>query len=73
MAREGFIHVPGGAVCYRSVGAGGIPLLCLHGGPGFTSCYLEALEDLAEPGGDLLWPAGLWAFPAAHGRDALDR
>lgn len=48
MAREGFIHVPGGDVFYRSVGEGGIPLLCLHGGPGFTSHYLEALEDLAD-------------------------
>jgi proline-specific peptidase len=47
MAREGFITVPGGRVFYRSVGSGGIPLLCLHGGPGFTSYYLEALEDLA--------------------------
>src|ERR1700736_3032894 len=33
MAREGFIHVPGGDVYYRSVGTGGVPLLCLHGGP----------------------------------------
>lgn len=49
MAREGFIHVPGGDVYYRSVGGGGgVPLLCLHGGPGFTSYYLEALEDLAD-------------------------
>jgi proline-specific peptidase len=45
---EGYIEVPGGRVWYRSVGAGGTPLLCLHGGPGFTHYYLEALESLAD-------------------------
>jgi proline-specific peptidase len=48
MAQEGFIEVPGGRVWYRSVGAGGIPLLCLHGGPGFTHYYLEPLEALSD-------------------------
>jgi proline iminopeptidase len=48
MAREGFVEVPGGKVHYRSVGEGGVPLLCLHGGPGFTSNYLEALEELGD-------------------------
>src|SRR5580692_3691269 len=48
MAQEGFIEVPGGRVWYRSVGEGGTPLLCLHGGPGFTHYYLEALEVLAD-------------------------
>ena len=33
---------------YRSVGEGGTPLLCLHGGPGFTHYYLEPLEALAD-------------------------
>jgi proline-specific peptidase len=50
-AAEGFIEVPGGKVWYRSVGesAGGrAPLLCLHGGPGFTHYYLEPLEALAD-------------------------
>jgi proline iminopeptidase len=47
MAQEGFIEVPGGRVWYRSVGEGGTPLLCLHGGPGFTHYYLEPLEALA--------------------------
>ena len=47
-ADEGFIDVPGGRVWYRSVGDGGIPLLCLHGGPGFTHYYLEPLEALAD-------------------------
>jgi proline iminopeptidase len=35
-------------VWYRTVGEGGIPLLCLHGGPGFPHDYLEAMEDLAD-------------------------
>lgn len=44
---EGFIQVPGGNVWYRSVGESSgdrTPLLCLHGGPGFTHYYLEPLE-----------------------------
>jgi proline-specific peptidase len=45
---EGYIDVPGGRVWYRSVGEGGTPLLCLHGGPGFTHHYLEAMEALAD-------------------------
>jgi proline iminopeptidase len=47
-AREGTIAVPGGKVWYRIVGEGGIPLLVLHGGPGFPHDYLETLEDLAD-------------------------
>lgn len=47
MSEEGYIEVHGGRVWYRSVGEGGTPLLCLHGGPGFTH-YLEPLEDLAD-------------------------
>ncbi|OLC27257.1 MAG: hypothetical protein AUG06_04390 [Actinobacteria bacterium 13_1_20CM_2_65_11] len=47
MAAEGYVDVPGGRVWYRRMGEGGIPLLCLHGGPGFTHFYLERLEDLA--------------------------
>jgi proline-specific peptidase len=45
---EGYIDVPGGRVWYRSVGEGGTPLLCLHGGPGFTHYYLEPMELLAD-------------------------
>ena len=48
MAQEGYIEVPGGRVWYRSVGEGGTPLLCLHGGPGFTHYSLEPLEALAD-------------------------
>jgi proline-specific peptidase len=47
-AAEGYIDVEGGRVWYRSVGEGGVPLLCLHGGPGFTHYYLEPLEALAD-------------------------
>lgn len=47
-AQEGTIAVPGGKVWYRIVGEGGIPLLVLHGGPGFPHDYLKTLEDLAD-------------------------
>ena len=52
-ADEGYIEVPGGKVWYRVVTPEGdraraVPLLCLHGGPGFTHYYLEPLEALAE-------------------------
>jgi proline iminopeptidase len=50
VAAEGFVEVPGGKVWYRIVGDNddAAPLLCLHGGPGFTHYYLEPLEALAE-------------------------
>ena len=40
------LEVPGGRVWYRAVGeeTGATPLLCLHGGPGFTHYYLEPPE-----------------------------
>jgi proline-specific peptidase len=46
---EGYIEVPGGRIWYRTLNdeGQGTPLLCLHGGPGFTHNYLEALEALA--------------------------
>ena len=47
-AREGTIQVPGGTVWYRVVGDGGIPLLCLHGGPGMAHDYISPLADLAD-------------------------
>jgi proline iminopeptidase len=45
----GYIPVEGGGVWYKIVGAGttGIPLLTLHGGPGYPHDYLEPLEQLA--------------------------
>ena len=45
---EGRLAVPGGEVWYRTVGEGGVPLLCLHGGPGAPSDYLTPLEALAS-------------------------
>lgn len=45
---EGHLDVPGGRVFWRDVGEGGIPLLTLHGGPGFPHDYLESLEGLAD-------------------------
>jgi proline iminopeptidase len=47
---EGFVDVPGGRVWYRTSGGErpGIPLLGLHGGPGFTHDTLLTLEGLAS-------------------------
>lgn len=47
---EGFADVPGGRVWYAIHGpdAPGVPLLCLHGGPGIPHDYLEPLADLAD-------------------------
>ncbi len=47
---EGYVDVPGGRVWYKVLGEehDATPLLCLHGGPGFTHNYLEALETLAD-------------------------
>jgi proline-specific peptidase len=47
-SHEGYIDVPGGRVWFKRVGSGGVPLLVLHGGPGFCHDYLEALADLAD-------------------------
>ncbi len=49
VTREGYVAVTGGRVWYQIVGAGeGIPLLTLHGGPGFPHDYLEPLGALAD-------------------------
>jgi proline-specific peptidase len=47
---EGYLDVPGGRVWYQVTGADqpGVPLLCLHGGPGMPHDYLEPLADLAR-------------------------
>ena len=41
---EGYVKVPGGRVWYQVVGSDrpGVPLLCLHGGPGMPHDYLVA-------------------------------
>lgn len=51
MSTEGYIAVPGGRAWYRIVDeapSDAIPILLLHGGPGFTSEYLDSLERLAD-------------------------
>jgi len=50
MASEGYIAVEGGRVWYRIAGEArtGVPLLTLHGGPGYPHDYLEPLERLAD-------------------------
>jgi L-proline amide hydrolase len=52
--KEGFIAFQGYKVWYRIVGsregAGKLPLLCLHGGPGGAHDYLEPIEALAATG-----------------------
>ena len=47
---EGCVEVPRGRVWYQITGADrpGIPVLCLHGGPGMPHDYLEPLADLAS-------------------------
>ena len=44
---DGRLAVPGGEIFYRVVGSGpGIPVVLLHGGPGYSSYYLESLRAL---------------------------
>ncbi len=44
---EGYIQVAGGRIWYKIVGTGnGVPLMVLHGGPGFTHDYLDPLSAL---------------------------
>src|SRR5207302_3307616 len=46
---EGFVDVPGGRVWYVVHGeGGGLPVLCLHGGPGLPHGYISSLADLAD-------------------------
>ena len=48
---EGRVPFRGFETWYRDVGPeGGIPLLCLHGGPGSTHHYFKPLEELASDG-----------------------
>lgn len=47
--REGYVTVSGGKIWYEVVGGGdAIPLLTLHGGPGFTHDYLEPIGALCK-------------------------
>jgi proline iminopeptidase len=47
--REGYVKVTGGKIWYEVVGTGNaIPLITVHGGPGFTHDYLEPLGALCK-------------------------
>ena len=48
--QTGFLPVEGGKVWYQVLGAAksGVPLLTLHGGPGYPHDYLEPLDRLAD-------------------------
>jgi proline-specific peptidase len=44
-----FLRVDGGRIWYKITGKGSnIPVILLHGGPGFSSYYLKAFEDLGD-------------------------
>jgi proline iminopeptidase len=46
---SGRLEVEGGGIWYRIVGTGtGTPVILLHGGPGFSSHYLKAMEALGN-------------------------
>jgi proline iminopeptidase len=46
---EGKVAVPGGEVWYRRMGSGGVPLILIHGGPGYPCDILfPAFEALAS-------------------------
>lgn len=51
------IKVAGGRyeVWTKEVGRGAIPVLTLHGGPGFNHFYLECLEDFLPPAAVRFW------------------
>jgi len=67
-AGEGYIPVDGGRVWYQIVGSGNaIPLLCLHGGPGFCHDYLETMADLSPERPVIFYDQlGWWQFRAPH-------
>ena len=46
---ESRLAVPGGNIWYRVTGAGsGLPVVLVHGGPGFSSFYLKPFEELGD-------------------------
>ena len=49
MAESGYIQTAAGEVFFERHGSGTeTPLVCVHGGPGFTSYYLEPLSALSK-------------------------
>ncbi|WP_020495329.1 proline iminopeptidase-family hydrolase [Sciscionella marina] len=53
--REGRIAVPGGSVWYRRMGSGGVPLLLVHGGPGYPSDPLFAAFAPLAAEREVIW------------------
>jgi proline-specific peptidase len=48
-AGEAYLPVPGGRIWYKVSGTGrGTPVILLHGGPGYSSFYLKAFEELGD-------------------------
>jgi proline iminopeptidase len=48
-AGEAYLSVPGGRIWYKVSGTGhATPVILLHGGPGYSSFYLKAFEDLGD-------------------------
>ncbi len=46
---ENYLAVPGGNIWYKISGTGkGVPVVLLHGGPGFSSFYLKPMEELGS-------------------------
>ena len=46
---EGYLSIGSGELYYRAVGArSAVPLICIHGGPGFTSYSLEPLLAVSD-------------------------
>jgi proline iminopeptidase len=46
--RQGRVDVPGGQIWFKVVGDGSVPLVTLHGGPGYPSDSLQPLLALAS-------------------------
>ena len=47
--QQGFVNVKGGKIWYRATGSGNkTPVVLVHGGPGFTSYYLNPLLALSD-------------------------
>lgn len=69
---EGFVPFRGYRTWYRAVGSdegGHLPLLVLHGGPGFPHDYLEPLEALAERGRRIVFYDQLGCGRSDHPHD----
>lgn len=48
-AGEAYLAVDGGRIWYKLSGGGsGVPVILLHGGPGYSSFYLKSLEGLGN-------------------------